>query len=375
MSKVFDVIIVGGGPAGATAGLVLARKGLDVLILEKKNFPRFKLCGGMLTRKALELGQSILPGFLSAMESRGIIEKKIDTYSIKTQDSLLYQGNARHPFILVNRAKYDYLWMEQALDAGAKVFIDRVVRVDMQNSSIITSAGEIYQGKFIIGADGSGSRIRKALAQKNIVQPPRSENSAMALETFVKREAGTFMDYPELFLGLVRDGYAWSFPGSRFQVVGICSSRTKNGRELKRRLMEMLASQGVANPEEYKIQAHVLPYGDYEKKPGFKNVLLIGDAAGLAEPLLGEGIYYAHVSGSLSAGAVLKCMNKTDQSCEIYARSLTRVISSMSKRLLFRKMTLGMPPALAELSFRFLLPLIAPALEDRIHGKHFKLVS
>jgi menaquinone-9 beta-reductase len=375
MNKEFDVIIAGAGPAGATAGLVLARKGLDVLILEKKNFPRFKLCGGMLTRKVLELGQSILPGFLSAMESRGIIEKKIDAYAIKTPDRLLYQGNANHSFILVNREKYDYLWMEQALEAGAKVFIDPVVRVDIQDSSVITSGGEKYQGKFIIGADGSGSRIRKTLSQKNIVQPPRSENSAMALETFVQREAGTFMDYPELILGLVKDGYAWSFPGSRLQVVGICSSRLKNGRELKSRLMGMLARQGVINPEEYNIQAHFLPYGDYEKKPGFKNVLLIGDAAGLAEPLLGEGIYYAHVSGILSARAVLNCMNNTDQGSEIYARYLAKIISSMSKRLLFRKMTLGMPPALAELSYRFMLPLIAPALEDRIHGKHFKLVS
>ncbi len=370
MSKLFDAIIVGGGPAGSTAGLVLARKGLDVLILEKKKFPRFKLCGGMLTRKTIDFGQSIFPGFISTLELKGITEKTIESYSIKSEDRLLYHGIAQHPFILVNREKYDHLWMEQAQEAGATMRVDRAVGVDIQESRVITAAGKTFHGKFILGADGSGSRIRRALAQKTSIMPPWSKHSALAMETFVERKAVDFQDCPELFLGLVRDGYAWSFPGIKKQVVGICSSRTKNGRELKKILMNLLSRMGLPKPEHQKIQAHFLPYGDYEKLPGYKNVLLTGDAAGLAEPLLGEGIYYAHASGSLSARAIYECMNKPEKSCDVYSQFLTKIIGSMRNRLLFRRLTLGMPKSVAERSLRFLLPFIAPQLENRIQGQH-----
>lgn len=370
MNKDFDAIVVGGGPAGATAGLVLAREGLKVLILEKKSFPRFKLCGGMLTQKTIEFGQEIIPGFMSQMDTRGVIEASSKTYVIRSTDKILYKGRSKYSFVLINREKYDLLWMDQLKDSGAKVSIDRAVQVDIQDSRVITSAGKTYRGRFIIGADGSGSRIRKALAGKKIVQPPGSRSSALALETFVDRNAGGFSAHPELFLGMVRDGYAWSFPGSRKQVMGICSARIKDGRILKELLLELLGARGVANPEHHKIQAGILPYGDYEKKPGYKNLLLVGDAAGLAEPLLGEGIYYAHVSGSLSARAVLECLTKPDRCSDLYAQLMGRIISSMRKRLLFRKMTLGLPPSLAEKSFRILLPLLARKLEYKIQGPH-----
>jgi len=370
MNKVFDIIIVGSGPAGATAGLILARKGLDVLVLEKKAFPRFKLCGGMLTKKTIELGREILPGFLPDLQLRGIIEKKSKTYAIRSKNELLYLGKAEYPFIMVNREKYDLFWMEQLKRSGAAVSIDRAVRVDISESRVITEAGNTYQGRFILGADGRGSRIRKALARRKIVQPPGSKRSALALETFVDRKSGSFSDHPELFFGEVRDGYAWSFPGSRTQVIGICSARIKDGRILKGLLMELLGSQGVTNPGGQKIQANILPYGDYEKRPGHKNILLAGDAAGLAEPLLGEGIYYAHASGFLSARAVIECLNQPCRGCDVYAHFMGRIISSMRKRLLFRKLTLGMPPFLAGKLFRSLLPLVAKKLESRIQGQH-----
>jgi menaquinone-9 beta-reductase len=370
MKKLYDVIIVGGGPAGATAGIVLAREGLDVLVLEKKKFPRFKLCGGMITRKTIEIGREIMPGFAREMELKGIIEKKSKEYCIRSPDRQLFQGRSEQPFVLINREKYDSLWMDQLIQAGATVSIDRVVRVDISESKIVTHSGKKYQGKFIVGADGSGSRVRRALSRQKIVRPPGSEGAALALETFVERDKAPFTDQPELFLGLVRDGYGWSFPGNKTQVLGICSAMVKDGRILKGLLLDLLESQGVAYPGDHKIQAHILPYGDFEKKPGYKNVHLVGDAAGLAEPLLGEGIYYAHVSGSLSARAILENINKPDQSCDSYVHNMNRIIRSMRRRLVFRKLTLGLPPFLADKTFRVFLPLLAPLLERKIQGKH-----
>ena len=373
MKKKYEVIIVGGGPAGATAGAMLAARGHDVLVLEKKKFPRFKLCGGMITRKTMEIGREIIPGFDDKIESPGIIEKKSRDYCIRTIDRLLVNGISGHPFIMINRERYDSLWMDQLRQSGAAIVTDSAARIDIPESKIVTSSGRTYHGKFIVGADGSKSRVRRALSKLNIVKPPGSDGAALALETFVDSKETHFSQKPELYLGLVRDGYGWSFPGRSRQVVGICSAAIKDGRVLKEQLLQLLKSLGVADTQTIKIQAGILPYGDFEKKPGHKNVLLAGDAAGLAEPLLGEGIYYAHLSGSLAARAIIESKGSPDQSCAAYSEYMKQVAASMRKRLIFRKLTLGLHPALADMAFRFLLPLLAQILERRIQGRHVQL--
>jgi menaquinone-9 beta-reductase len=370
MKNKFEVIVVGGGPAGSAAGIVLAGQGIDVLVLDKEDFPRFKLCGGMITRKTMEVGRELIPGYDEKIEAPGIIEKKNRAYSIKTIGRELVSGNSGHPFIMVNRAKYDSLWMDQLRGSGATLIKDRAAGIDIRGSTITTASGRTFHGKFIVGADGSKSRIRRALSRLNIVRPPGSGKSALALETFVDNKGDHFSQQPELYLGLVRDGYGWSFPGSSKQVVGICSASVRDGRVLKGHLLRLLETLGTPDAQNIKIQAGILPYGDFEKKPGHENVHLVGDAAGLAEPLLGEGIYYAHLSGSLSARAIIEYKDRPDLSCAAYSGYMKGVAASMRRRLIFRKLTLGLHPALADKAFRFLLPLLAPALEQRIQGKH-----
>lgn len=370
MGKIYDVIIIGGGPAGATAGLNLARRGLNVLLLEKKSMPRFKLCGGMITRKTIELAEEIHPGFYSQLEQEGIIENQCLTYLIKTENRNLHTARARHPFVLINREKYDFLWIKSAIQEGVQLKVEKAAKVDFSGCTVVTSSGNTYRGKFILAADGAGSRVRLELARKKVVSPPRSGYAALAVETFVPKVYGSFSDSPELILGLIKDGYAWSFPCSKVQAVGICSAKQKDGRLLKQRLLYLLKSYGVADKNQMKIQASLLPYGDYEPRPGYRNVLLLGDAAGLAEPLLGEGIYFAHASGNMAARAVLESKGIAHACVDLYAGYLGKIISSMRKRLLLRKLTLGLPPFLADKAFSFLLPLIALRLEEKIQGRH-----
>ncbi len=367
MSKLYDVIIIGCGPAGATAGLLLAEKGMDVLILEKKSFPRFKLCAGMLTRKTLDLCSTVYPGLEGELKRLEIIRNISDRYAISTGKERLYTGNSRYSYVLVDRERYDQLWHEKAQEAGAVVFREQVVRLDIPESRITARSGRVYRGRFILGADGGSSRMRKTLALENVVRPPWSKGSALALETFVPREKAAFPDFPELFTGVVPEGYAWSFPGAYRQRVGICSAAVRDGRMLRQILQDLFAGQGV-HLDEKKIKGHVLPYGDYEKTPGFQNVLLLGDAAGMADPLLGEGIYYAHATGRLAARAVEDCWARNDRTAEVYSSLLSDIIRSMRVKWFMRKAGLGLLPLLQWRPVRPWLDSILPRLEHRIHN-------
>ncbi len=365
MSRLYDVIIVGCGPAGATAGYMLARKGLDVLILEKKNLPRFKLCAGMLTQKTLDFGDSLFPGWEREMEEKGIIRTRNWRYSIRDKQKYLYTDTSSNPFVLVDREKYDHLWSERAVQAGARIHQDWVVQVDVFGSRVITHSGRYYRGRYILGADGGSSRVRKALAREKAVHPPWSRGAALALETFVPRDTAELPEHPELIVGLVPDGYAWSFPGQSQQRVGICSSKILDGRVLKSRLQEVLSWHGLLGVQA-EVKGHVLPYGDYEKRPGFQNILLMGDAAGLADPLLGEGIYYAHSSAARASEAVLGCWSKTDRTAHLYARLLSDIVRDMRNKWVLRKMGLGLLPLLEIPPLNSLLPNFFPRLETRI---------
>ncbi len=369
MSKIYDVIIIGCGPAGTTAGIVLARKGVDVLILEKKAFPRFKLCAGMLTQKTLDFAESIYPGLERKLEQKEIIRNKTKEYCIRTKDRQLCSGRSKDSFVLVDRQQYDQLWHDKASASGAVIRQEHVVQVDVTASRVVTHSGRVYRARYILGADGGASRVRKTLAREKVVRPPWSRGAALALETFVSREGKAFPDYPELIVGVVPDGYAWSFPGRSRQRVGICSARTLDGKILKNRLQNLWGEGGFLNNGQIRIQGHVLPYGDYEKSPGYKNVLLLGDAAGLAEPLLGEGIYYAHASAGLAAQAVMDCWSKTDRTAFLYAGLLGDILKEMRFRWYLRKAGLGLLPVLESRFLSTFVHRFFSRLESRIQRR------
>jgi len=366
MSKLYDVIIIGCGPAGATAALVLAAKGMDVAVLDKKSFPRFKLCAGMLTQKTLDLCSSFYPELAHELKKRDIIRHASSQYAISTGKKRLYTGSSRYSYVLVDRERYDQLWHNRVRETGAAVFREQIVRVDIPESRVTAKSGKVFRGRFILGADGGSSRVRKTLALEKVVRPPWNKGSALALETFVPREKALFPDYPELFTGIVPDGYAWSFPGTSRQRLGICSAAVKDGRVLRQIVQDLFAGHGV-HLDEKGIKGHVLPYGDYEKTPGFQNVLLLGDAAGMADPLLGEGIYYAHATGSLAARAVEDCWARNDRTAVVYSKLLSRIIREMRIKWFMRKAGLGLLPLLQLRSLRPCLDFILPRLEHRIH--------
>nr|WP_321260183.1 geranylgeranyl reductase family protein [uncultured Pseudodesulfovibrio sp.] len=325
MTQQFDTIICGGGLAGSAAGFSLARAGHSVAILDRASFPRKKLCGGLLTWKSVKLLEHLYgetPGLLSNV---GALNFASNQYAIHTFDGLLAEGETSFPFHFVDRTVFDAHLLAKAETAGATVFQEtKVVACDLKKGIITCNNGETFQGKYIIGADGANSVVRKAFP--NIDRDRMKQLMAATIE--IRLDAKDFprpVKYPELYIGFMEAGYGWVFPNHNTVIVGICGLKSDNHKfsQLFKEYLDFLKVDSKAIPD---LQGHPLPYGNYLEDPVFGVTLLAGDAGGFVEPLFGEGIFFAMCSGMYAGEAVAHGLATNTNPGPVYTRRLHQQI-------------------------------------------------
>ncbi len=295
-----DVLVVGAGPAGSAAALAAARAGVAVTLIDRATFPRDKLCGGLLTRRA-------------AKAYARVFDRPWDeVIEARSQGMHLHDGScARLPRLngvsgshlleFTCRSRFDHFLLEQAARSGARTVLGSAVQaVDVKTGTVQLGDGSRWQGRVLIGADGVNSRVAQAALGIPLLDPRRT---ALALEVDVPRSWATApVTDPEIYFGLVKWGYAWVFPKHETLTVGLGGLQSRNPR-LKDDLRTFLARRFAhAEAGTLRIKGHHLPYGRFARRPGSAQVLLCGDAAGLVEPVTGEGIAFALQSGR-DAGA------------------------------------------------------------------------
>ncbi len=305
----YDVIIVGGGPAGSTAGIVLSKAGFNVLILDKAKFPRDKLCGGALTFKT-----ELLLKKIGIFDYDSIIDYKTKEYGIFWKTREIFKGKSDYNFLFVKRKVYDFFLLEKAREKGAKVLENqKVIDIDFSKKTIITSSGKSFRYKYLIGADGVNSIVRKLAEKQGLIKNLRwKENLANAIEIYIDRKfLKNKIDYPYIILGYVNWGYSWIFPNKNQVVLGIGGLISKN-KDLSKKFYSFL-NDFISDYKPDKILGHTIPFGNYIRKPVFKNILLVGDAGGITNPASGEGIYSAQKSGELAGVSIIQAeKNKKD---------------------------------------------------------------
>ncbi|MBG0791798.1 MAG: geranylgeranyl reductase family protein [Desulfovibrionaceae bacterium] len=368
MTNEYDAIICGGGPAGSSAALSLARHGRSALVLDRARFPRTKLCGGLLTWKSTRLLATHFGLTPDDLIRAGVVNFVSDRFAIHTFSRTLAKGMLPFPFHFADRAGLDALLLDRAAEAGAVIEqATRVTGCDPKTGEVRCADGRRFRGRYVIGADGANSRVRAAIP--TVDRERMHRYMAPAIEIALPPEDFPRpVDFPELYVGFLEAGYGWVFPNRDRVVLGICGLR-RNKNDFSALFDEFLAFLGVDPGAVTDRKGHLLPYGNYLSNPAFGRTLLAGDAGGFVEPLFGEGIFYALCTGRYAGEAVADGVKTGTDPGPAYAARLGRYVlpelaaSDRLRWLLFKGMGLFGPGGLA-----WFVGALEKPLAEMVHG-------
>jgi len=284
------VIIVGGGPAGSSLGYLLQKKGISNCIIERKTFPRNKVCGGLLTKKTYDILNDIY----------GDTEFPFERISTNVT---LFCGHERisnvttfTPFYFVERIDFDFNLITRYKNIGGNLQENRrVIKLDQANHKVILDNDEVIEYKVIVGADGANSQIRK------YIDKDYRPNALCIEQNVVSNDVS---DEIQIYFGAIRSGYGWCFPKRNHYTVGIGGKIEKN-KDIKRSFIDFARKIDKYSNSSPFVGA-VIPYGEYVKKPSVGNLVLIGDAAGFVDPITGEGLFFALYSAKCAYEAIIE---------------------------------------------------------------------
>ncbi len=302
MPKIWDAIVVGGGPAGSSAARVFAEKGLSVLLIDREKFPRIKPCAGGLTNKDLQALPECISRVIERQVKKLTFTRKFKDFFAKESDDVLIS--------CVSRNMFDHFLVREAEKAGA-VFNDNTKLIGLSENpeknlvEMITSAGK-YNARVCIGADGPASQVSHALGLNK-----GHGGNGLALEAELYVDDNTLDKYcnaVHMDAGTFPGGYGWIFPKSKHLSVGV-GGPAKLAKYLEQYFHEFVEQMDINVKVVRSYRFHSLPVRAAGSQLVSPRTLLAGDAAGLTDPLSGEGIYYAVKSGKLAAETAIKFLD------------------------------------------------------------------
>lgn len=286
----YDVVIIGGGPAGTAAGLILSKYNLSICLIDKHLFPRSKVCAGIITEKTIHILKKILPEFDFCNYYN---TSKISLFS---QSSTECAFSVKYPLTLVEREQFDYALLLACRSSGIHVFEETSYSefIPDRNMLILKNGTELSYN-VLIAADGVFSQIRNKLGIADI------QKGFCVQGTINKSQCNTTLanlDKVCFDFANISFGYNWILPNKNNIIIGtgVLAENVAYKQALKEH--NKLCTH-LAVSDSMKLRGAFLPIGDLanQSEHPYENIILIGDAAGFANPITGEGIYYALLSG------------------------------------------------------------------------------
>lgn len=307
--ELFDAVVVGGGPAGATAASELVKAGRRVLLLDKAG--RIKPCGGAIPPRLIR--DFAIPEHLICAQIR---LARMVSPSHREVDMPIDGGYVG----MVNREVFDEFLRERAAQQGAvrrTGLFERITREEGDDGAARVhyrtgAEAASVRARLVIGADGALSQVarqevdpkgpRYVFAYHEIVRAPRASKAGASFD-------GGRCDV--VYDGAISpDFYGWVFPHGDTASVG--SGSAQKGFGLRASVSALRAASGLAGVETLRREGAPIPMKPLARWDNGRDVVLAGDAAGVVAPASGEGIYYAMVGGQLAAQAGCEFLDKKD---------------------------------------------------------------
>jgi len=299
----YDVAVIGTGPAGGIAACRLAETGLSTVVVEKDTLPRQKACSGAMSVRILDL---IDWDFSDQIEA----QTSIQHYVCSSSDRRVVT-RTRTPMLFVERSRFDQHFIARALARGngnvelrEGVTIGSV-REDEHSVTLSTTSGESIRAAYVIAADGAASQVARSLG---LFRRPAGAaiNAAVVAEQSVfehERRHATF-DFE-----CVAEGYGWLFPKRDHLSCGVGMwSRPQGLNSIFSSFLHRTFPPGAVR--DMSRLAHPVPVFQGHRPIATARTCLVGDAAHLVDPVLGEGIAYAIESGRTAADVVVALLER-----------------------------------------------------------------
>jgi geranylgeranyl reductase family protein len=329
----FDAIVVGAGPAGSTAAYRLAQAGANVLLLDKGRFPRDKPCGGAISTRAVHE----LP-----LDPKPVVEHVVDRMELSYRGGRPFVRGKHAPLAyMTQRRRLDHFLIEQAAAAGAE-FRDNATVTDISERGVRID-GRWTASEILIGADGANGPTARSLdlADTRIYGVALEGNLPHSL-TNPERWQGKVV----IELGTIPGGYCWIFPKGDHINIGV-GGWENTGPTLRKHLQEFCKRRAFNYAELQDLRGYRLPARRPYAALARGRALLIGDAAGLVDPLWGDGIYAAFLSAKLASRAALDLLAGRASDLKTYAPSIVSQLGPMTAFAWDAKAVLDRFPRLA----------------------------
>lgn len=311
MTKDFDVAVIGGGPAGSTAAEKLAEKGFKVALLDRAG--RIKPCGGAIPPRLVRdynIPDSLLCAHITSARMISPTDRKVD---MPIENG--YVG-------MVDREVFDEFLRKRAADTGATRITGtfKALERDAHGDPVIRYTADDEERTLsvamVIGADGARSAVAK-----------QALNGAMSKSVFAYHEIVAAPDDSEAFDGkrcevyyqgkLSPDFYAWVFPHGKTASIGVGSAH--KGFSLRGAVRDLRAATGLDAVKTHRTEGAPIPLKPLKRWDNGRDVIVVGDAAGVVAPASGEGIYYAMACGEMAADGMAEALRTGD------AKNLSKV--------------------------------------------------